>query len=78
MLSLKVCFEVGEVIFLPTIELFGIDSKEAEISKRWLGIENLFKRKIDKLEQRTSNRNLSAEKKCLEAAATGEILDNLL
>ena len=71
----EVYTEIGEPIIFPMMKLLRIDSKMAENSTGWLGAGDVFKQKIDELEQKARNCDLVTGKGRLVAVTISEILD---
>ena len=69
--------KIGKLIIFLMMKPLDIDSKMAVNSTGWLGVRDFFRKKIDELEQRTHNCDLSSSKGRLVAVVISEILDTL-
>ena len=75
MLCLEVYTEIEKLIIFLMMKPLGIDTKTAENPTGWLGVRDFFKQKINELEKRTHNCDLSTGKGRLVAVVISEILD---
>lgn len=73
----EVYSEIGELIIFPTMKVLGIDSTTASKTKGWLGVKDFFQLKMDELQQRMHNCDLTTGKGRLLAAVIDEIMDTL-